>query len=302
VDTLIAAAMLIVAAAEQTAPSVRVETNVVYGMYSGLALLMDVYRPARPNGYGIIHISGSGYSAPLSLDAAPLKASPHVRIEGMPLVEAGYTVFTINHRALPRFQHPAQIEDAQRAVRFVRYHAKEYGIDSDRIGAIGGSSGGHLVSMLGVLDGRGDPEDPSPVNRMSAKVQAVVARATPADLRLQKGAVPALLLGAGWSDDPTSAEQKRYVLASAISHVSRDDPPFLLIHGDKDETVPMVQSEQFATALKDAGVSVRLIRIPGAGHGPNTINAASAPETVDQIVRWFDLHLKRNATEQPRHD
>ena len=69
----------------------NVETNVVYGMVSGLALLMDVYRPDAPNGYGLIHISGSGWSAPLGLDARPLKESPHVQIEGLPLVRAGYT-------------------------------------------------------------------------------------------------------------------------------------------------------------------------------------------------------------------
>src|SRR5919198_61382 len=88
----------------------NVERNVVYGMYSGLALLMDVYRPDQPNGYGIVHISGSGWSAPLGLDARPLKASAHVETEALPLVEAGYTVCSINHRATPRFPYPAAVE------------------------------------------------------------------------------------------------------------------------------------------------------------------------------------------------
>src|SRR5687767_5177862 len=134
--------------------------NVVYGMYSGLALLMDVYAPeGEANGHGIVHISGSGWGAPLGLDARQLKEAGHVEIEARPLVAAGYTVFSINHRATPRFPYPAAVEDAQRAVRFVRHHADRFGIRADRIGAIGGSSGGHLVSMLGVLDGDGDPED-----------------------------------------------------------------------------------------------------------------------------------------------
>src|SRR5687768_15456371 len=151
-----------------------VERNVVYGMYSGLALLMDVHRPeAGANGYGIVHISGSGWSAPLGLDARPLKEASHVEIEALPLVEVGYTVFTINHRAAPRFAYPAAVEDAQRAVRFVRHNAARLGIRGDRIGALGGSSGGHLVSMLGVLDGDGDAEDESAVNRESARVQCV---------------------------------------------------------------------------------------------------------------------------------
>ena len=101
----------------------QLESNVVYGMFSGLALLMDVYRPEKPNGCGIVHISGSGWTAPLGLDARPLKESPHVQIEGLPLVRAGYTLFTINHRATPRYHYPAPVQDAQRAVIDVRFDA-----------------------------------------------------------------------------------------------------------------------------------------------------------------------------------
>ncbi len=151
----------------------RIESNRVYGMYSGLALLMDVHRPEKSNGYGIVQINGSGWHRPMSYDAVPLKDGPQTSMYAAPLVEAGYTVFSINHRAAPRFQYPAAVEDAQRAVRYVRFHAEEFGIRPDRIGAVGGSSGGHLVSLLGVLDGWGDPEDPDPVNRESAKVQCV---------------------------------------------------------------------------------------------------------------------------------
>lgn len=268
------------------------ETNVIYGMYSGLALLMDVYRPARPNGYGIIHISGSGWNAPLSLDARPLKESSHVRIEGGPLVEAGYTVFTVNHRATPRFPYPAAVEDVQRAVRFIRYHAPEYGLNPDRIGAIGGSSGGHLVSMLGLLDGRGNPEDESPINRLSARVQCVVARAAPTNLlEAEASAVRVLFLGIplGQEFAPGSPEYRRAAEASPITHITPDAPPFLLLHGEQDDIVPIAQSEQFATALAAAGVQVRLVRIPDAGHGPA---AVQQPEIAAQIVAWFDTHLK----------
>ena len=105
----------------------KVDRNVVFGMYSGLALLMDVYYPKNPNGYGIIHIAGSGWSKPLSLDASMLNHSRHVEIEGKVFVDAGYTLFSINHRATPRFVYPAAVEDAQRAVRFIRYNARNYG-------------------------------------------------------------------------------------------------------------------------------------------------------------------------------
>ena len=94
----------------------KVDRNVVFGMYSGLALLMDIYYPENPNGYGIIHISGSGWTRPLSLDAGMLNHSGHVKIEGEMFVEAGYTLFSVNHRAVPRFIYPAAVEDVQRAV------------------------------------------------------------------------------------------------------------------------------------------------------------------------------------------
>ena len=132
----------------------RTESNVIYGMYSGAALLMDVHYPEKPNGYGLIQIPGSAFRAPLAYGARPLKAgglAPHLGASR--LVDAGYTVFTVNHRAAPRFRYPAAVEDVQRAVRFIRHHAAEYGVNADRIGATGGSSGGHLALMLGVLDG-----------------------------------------------------------------------------------------------------------------------------------------------------
>lgn len=268
------------------------ESNVVYGMYSGLALLMDVYRSANPNGYGIIHISGSGWNAPLGLDARPLKESGQVEVEGGPLVEAGYTVFTVNHRATPRFPYPAPVEDVQRAVRFIRYHAREYGIDPARIGAIGSSSGGHLVSMLGLLDGRGDPEDASPINRLSARVQCVVARAAPANLTTAAGSpVRVLFLGfpLGGKLEPGSIEYRRAVEASPIFHITPDAPPFMLVHGEQDDIVPIAQSEQFAEALRRAGVTVELLRIPGGDHGNSALRA---PEIAARIVAWFDTHLK----------
>jgi acetyl esterase/lipase len=271
----------------------HLEANVVYGMYSGLALLLDVYHPDEPNGYGLIHISGSGWSAPLGLDARPLKESGHVQIEGMPLVEAGYTLFTINHRATPRFHYPAPVEDAQRAVRYIRHHAGAYGINPDQIGAIGGSSGGHLVSMLGVLDGRGDPADESPINRLSAKVQCVVARAAPSSFVIDwpgRGA-PSLFLGAAVSPgaDPGSVEYRRALQASPLTHVTPGDPPFFLVHGDADDVVPIANSEAMAEALREAGVPVQFRRVPGVGHGPGLL---ADPALRAEVRAWFDEHLR----------
>lgn len=265
----------------------KVDRNVVFGMYSGMALLMDVYYPENSNGYGIIHISGSGWTRPLSLDARMLNHQGHVKMEGEMFVEAGYTLFSVNHRAVPRFVYPAAVEDVQRAVRFIRYHAEKYGIDPDNIGAIGGSSGGHLVCMLGALDGNEDLADDTPINRMSAKVQCVIARAAPTNFMV--GDIGESFLDVRVSDKPSTIEYKRAQEASPIFHVSADDPPFLLIHGDKDPIVPIVFSEDMFKKLQEMDVPAKIIAIEGGVHGSGVIKS---PEVKKEMVQWMDQYLK----------
>jgi fermentation-respiration switch protein FrsA (DUF1100 family) len=160
-----------------------------------------------------------------------------------------------------------------------------------------------MVSMLGVLDGHGNPEDADPVNRVSAKVQSVVARAVPSDLSRSGGGAVALLLGAQLprNFDPErnqpekglSEEVRRHLEASPITYVSSDDPPILLIHGDADTTVPFEQGERLLDALKAAGVPSRLLPIPGGGHGPTFRGAENPPDYIGAMVDWFDTYLKR---------
>ena len=273
----------------------RVEKNIVVGTYSGLALLMDVHYPENPNGYGIIHIAGSAWGRPLAYNAPLLSQSRQVELYGKPLVEHGYTVFSLNHRAIPRFQFPSQLNDVQRAVRFIRFHADTFKINPDRIGAVGGSSGGHLVSLLGVLDSDGNPDDPDPVNRVSAKVQTVVARAAPVDLALRiEDADVALLIGAvSTTENRNSQESQLYWAASPINFVSSDDPPFLLLHGDKDNVVPFEQGELMRDALSDVGVKTHLFVIPGGGHGATFRGAQNPPDYITAMINWFDHHLRK---------
>ena len=277
----------------------RVESNVIFGMYSGLALLMEVYYPEIPNGYGVVFISGSGWQAPLEYGADPLSKGAQGKLYAPRLNAAGYTVFSISHRATPRFRYPAAVEDAQRAVRYVRHHAAQYHIRADRIGAVGGSSGGHLVLMLGLMDGKGDPQDADPVNRESAKVQCVVARAGPADLAAMAGSggggatVSFVGMPPPGREAGGSAEARVYREASPISYVTADDPPVLLMHGDADATVPIAQSEKMEAALGRAGVAVKLLRIPGGTHGPTFGNPPNAPDYHGEMVKWLDRHLRQ---------
>ncbi|MXY70551.1 MAG: alpha/beta hydrolase [Acidobacteriia bacterium] len=279
----------------------RVEENVAYAMRGGLAMLLDVHYPERSNGFGIVFIAGSGWHAPLTYDAAPLKASGFAKLYVPPLTEAGFTVFVINHRAAPRYSYPAPIEDAQRAVRFVRHNADRFGIDPIRIGGVGGSSGGHLISMLGVLDGGGEPASPDPVERVSAKLQAVFARAAPFDLtlvqgRFSSGSVSSLLgMRLGARDAPSTKEHRTYWAASPAAHVSPDDPPFLLMHGTADDRVPHGQSEEFLARLETIGIEAELVLIEGGGHGASFPGATNPPDFLGAMVSFFQRQLSNQA-------
>jgi len=279
----------------------RVEKNVLYGMYSGAAMLLDVHYPGKSNGLGVIFIAGSGWNAALGYAALPLKESPQVDMYVPSLLQAGYTVFTLTHRATPTFRYPAPLEDVQRAVRFIRHNAARFAIDPARLGGMGGSSGAHLVSLLATLDGAGEASDPDPVNRQGAKLQCAVARAAPTDLTHMNatlgGPLVSLLLGAR-VDDATpknSIEYKTAWAASPVNYVSADDPPTLLIHGDADRTVPFHQSELLEAALKKVNVPVKLIRIEGADHGPDFPGAKNPPDYKAEMVKWFDNYLRKGA-------
>lgn len=263
------------------ATGVAIESNVIYGMYSGTALLLDVHRPKRANGKGIVVVPGSGWHSPLGYGATGLKDTRSVETWGA-LTEAGYTLFIVNHRAAPRFQYPDAVQDVQRAVRFVRANAARFGVDGARLGALGHSSGAHLVSMLGTLSGEGDPGDTDPVNRVSARVQVVVAGAGALDLTLFDHPSATAMIAAFLGQTRRRDSDALYREASPISHVSAGSAPFLLVHGDADEGVPIANSERMYEALKKAGVDAELVRLPGAGHADFPVRLA---------VPWLNRHL-----------
>lgn len=287
---------------DRTGRDSNVDKNIAFGMYSGLALLMDVHRPETPNGYGLVFVGGSGWQAPLEWDAVGLKdKESQTGIWIPPLVCAGYTVFSLNHRAAPRFQYPAALEDVQRAIRFIRCHAGEYGIDASRIGAVAGSSGAHLVCLCALIGDSGRSGDLDPVNRESATLQCLVLREAPTDLMQMAGGADPEGIGyvltfmeSGLSSAPSDPET--YAAASPVMHVTPEAPPVLLIHGDADKTVPFCQSVAMEAALRTAGVSVKLLVIPGGIHSPDFgADGKPHPEWPDYLgetVAWLDRHLK----------
>jgi acetyl esterase/lipase len=159
---------------------------------------------------------------------------------------------------------PAMLLDVQRAIRFIRAHASEWSADTKRIALVGGSAGGYLSNIVGLLDSPGDKAAKDPVERERSRVQAVVTLFGPSDFRGKPmNTNVEALLGA-----PIKEKSQDAVLADAspITHVSRRAPPFLLIHGDKDEAVPYSESTNLQDALRAAGVRCDLIRIPNGPH------------------------------------
>jgi len=283
------------APAKESRSAPAVERNVVYGMYSGLALLLDVHRPAKPNGFGVIFVSGSGWQTELEYGATPLKER-QIPLWGPPLLAAGYTVFAINHRAAPRFTYPAAVDDVQRAIRFVRFHAREYGIDPVRVGGVGGSSGAHLIGLAAMLESAGSPGDADPVNRESAALVAVVLRAPPLDLRtidtLEGTAFVVSFMDAPQGNTSISAA---YTAASPITHVTTHSPPVLLLHGDADKVIPYSQSVAMKAALEAVKVPVKLVTIPGGAHGVDFGAAqrpANWPDYFGETVSWLDRYVR----------
>jgi acetyl esterase/lipase len=191
----------------------------------------------------------------------------------------GYLVVSINYRLYPEGKFPNMIEDVKCAIRSLRAHASEYNLDPNRIAAIGPSAGGHLVSLLGTSDASAG-WDVGEYLDQSSRVQAVVAMAPVTDLtRSFPNADIEAMRGVGFGED-------NIVLASPITHVTSDDPPFLLIHGDQDTVVPYEQSQLMYDRLVQANVPAQLVILQRAGHSLTSPDGSATPtfDEINQII------------------
>jgi acetyl esterase/lipase len=290
----------VAARAADASPFTRIE-DVIYGRKFGTALTMDVFTPKKEaNGAAIVWVMSGGWH------------SDHAWIAPGPIAELltrGYTVFAVVHGSEPKYTIPEAVGDMNRAVRFIRYHAKDYKIDPDRIGITGGSAGGHLSLMQGTAGDKGNPKAQDAVDRTSSRVQAVACFFPPTDF-FNYGAKGKEALGRGTLSGfkapfdfhefdpktrtfkPVTDEKKIREIGRQISpiyHISADDPPTLIIHGDADHLVPIQQAESFIAKLKEAGVPAKLVVKKGAGHG----YWKDIDKDMVTIADWFDKYLQK---------
>jgi acetyl esterase/lipase len=246
-------------------PGVKMLKDLEYGRADGRAMRLDLYLPEKSQKALplLVWIHGGAWMSGSKDDP-----SPALRFSA-----DGYAVAHVGYRLSQEAKFPAQIHDCKAAVRWLRANAQKYGLDPNKFVAWGGSAGGHLVALLGTTGGT--PELEGRVNDLkeSSRVPAVVDWFGPTDF---------LQIGNAESDlqhnAPDSPESKliggavlenkdKAAKASPISYVSKDAPPFLIMHGDRDRTVPFNQSELLYAALKKAGVDVTFVPMKGAGHG-----------------------------------
>jgi acetyl esterase/lipase len=262
---------------------IKLVPNLEYANVGGKSLLLDVYVPEivdKPLPV-IMWIHGGGW----------VGGDKKERI-AVPMVAHGYAVVSINYRFSNEAVYPAQIHDCKAAVRWVRAHSKFYNFDPDHIGVWGASAGGHLVALLGTTNGVEGNAD------QSSKVQAVCDWFGPTDfLQMAEEAKHGDVKNALNADAPESLlsrliggpiqqNKEKTEKANPIAFITKDAAPFLIMHGDKDNLVPLEQSEILRDALTKAGVEAKLEVIHGAGHG------FGSREIFKQVEDFFDAHLK----------
>ena len=246
---------------------------------------LDLYLPEQPSGEPlplIIWVHGGAWQAG-SKAGCPARR----------FVADGYAVASINYRLSQHAIFPAQIQDCKAAVRWLRAHAAEYNLDPKRFGVWGSSAGGHLVTLLGTA---GDVNDFDVGENLgvSSRVQAVCDFFGPTDFT-KMSSFPSTMD----HDAPNSPESRliggavqekkdKARRADPITYVTKDDPPFLIVHGDRDPLVPHNQSELLRDALKAAGVPVQLYTVAGGGHG-----GFKDPKVNRLVTEFFAKHLAR---------
>jgi acetyl esterase/lipase len=257
-------------------PGVRVLSDLEYVHHGHPRNRLDLYLPEKSDHPlpVIVWIHGGGWTGGDKTSGPAFHFSTKA-----------YAVAAVNYRFSQHAIFPAQIQDCKAAIRWLRAHAVEYGLDPDHFGAWGSSSGGHLVALLGTTADVKEFEGTGGNLDQSSRVQAVVDWFGPTDfLTVGTKDTRTRLLGA----DPKQNKEPA-IKASPMTYISKTAAPFLIMHGDADQTVAISQSEIFAEALKQAGAEATMVTIKGGGHGGPGFQS---PQSIKEIEDFFDKHLK----------
>lgn len=260
----------------------KIQADVVYGHKDGMALTFDVIKPAKPNGAAVLFIQSGGW---YSVWQEPKNLVPG----STPLLDKGITVFIVRHGSAPKYNIPEIVEDVRRSVRYIQLKAKDLGVDADRLGVLGGSAGGHLTLMLATTADDGDAKAKDEVLRQSSRIAAAVALYPPTDITEWVTNPPEAIKRLAVLKPPLTFEAAKAKDYSPALKVTARTAPTLLIHGDKDELVPLEHSKKMMEALEKEKVKSKLLVIEGAAHGFNA--KQNQTMVVPGMVDWFAQHL-----------
>ena len=268
------------------------ERDVVYGHKVGMALTYDVVRPKEnANGRGILFMVSGGWFSPWFPPETMIREQSETPNTFEALFDRGFTIFFVRHGSGEKFKVPEAVDDVRRAALHIRQNAERFDVDPQRLGVFGGSAGGHLSLMLGTTPAKVEPRQGEQTGELpeAPVVAAVVAFFPPTDLtdyvtsEKFRQQFPALQFDAKESDS-----------VSPLKHVTPDDAPTLLIHGDKDDLVPIKHSHQIVEAFQTSNVPHELLVIEGAGH---SFQGEDERRVTEATVDWFSRHLLSEETE-----
>lgn len=259
---------------------VEIIKDVVYGKVDDKELLLDIVKPKETSEIPmpvIVFVHGGGWTK------GDKKGGDRKLI---PFAEKGYFCVSINYRLAPESKFPAQIEDCKCAIRFLKANSKKYNINPEKIGVWGTSAGGHLVSLLGTTGNIDKYNESGGWYGYSSKVSAVCDWFGPTDF-LSSHSERSGLRGKFLLSENVKERRKLMKEASPVYYVSKESPPFLIMHGGKDTIVPFKQSEILYSKLKEKGVDVTLIKLKEAGHG-----ICFGSREVRYVEAFFNYYLK----------
>ncbi len=275
---------------------VHVEENITYGRGGEIDLKLDLARPEAGVGPfpGLVFVHGGGWRG---------GNRQRYRREIENAARQGYVAVTVTYRLTQaddngkaRYPFPAAVHDVKAAVRWLRANAEKYNVDPQRIGAMGGSAGGHLSLMLGLTDKSDGLEGEGGNAETSSRVQAVVNYFGPTEMtalsETSPGAAPIV---ASFLGGTPKEKVDVYRAASPITYVSKDDPPVLTLHGEVDKLVPPDQAHRLDEAMKQAGVPHETMILKGQAHG---FRGPAGQQAIEAAYRFFDKHLKTEAADR----